>query len=158
MSGGKLYMKLKNKRTNNAVERKNQFLDWKKLVQSETGTAQVKNVFLPPTSMITRKKAIPLDVIGEYDKSFHERSSNRNQSLGLPGFDRLTEDEKLICSDTRLTPLAFLEYKRILSNENTNAGYLRLSDARRLIKIDVNKTREIYNFLIKTGSVNAPLS
>lgn len=42
-------------------------------------------------------------------------------------------------------------------HENANVGYLRLSDARRLIKIDVNKTREIYNFLIKNGYVNAPL-
>lgn len=76
---------------------------------------------------------------------------------GLLGYERLTEEEKIICSDTRLTPIAFLEYKRILLHENTNIGYLRLSDARRLLKIDVNKTREIYNFLIKNGYVNAPL-
>jgi hypothetical protein len=58
----------------------------------------------------------------------------------------------------RLTPLAFLDYKRILMSENASIGYLRLCDARRLIKIDVNKTREIYNFLIKNGYVNAPTS
>lgn len=84
--------------------------------------------------------------------------NSRLNPSGLPGFDRLTDDEKSICSDTRLTPTAFLEYKRILMNENLNAGYLRLSDARRLIKIDVNKTREIYNFLINRGYVNGPLS
>lgn len=77
---------------------------------------------------------------------------------GLPGYDRLTDEEKSICSDIRLTPIAFIEYKRLLMNENANVGYLRLSDARRLIKIDVNKTREIYNFLIKNGYVNAPFS
>lgn len=84
--------------------------------------------------------------------------SHAIKSLGLPSYDRLTDDEKMICSEIRLTPTAFLEYKKILTNESINAGYLRLSDARRLIKIDVNKTREIYNFLIKSGCVNAPLS
>lgn len=76
---------------------------------------------------------------------------------GLPGYDRLIDDEKSICSEFRMTPTAFLEYKRILVNANDTVGYLRLSDARRLIKIDVNKTREIYNLLIKNGYINAQL-
>lgn len=80
-----------------------------------------------------------------------------NESVGLHGYDRLSDDEKTICSEIRLPPIAFLEYKQILINENASAGFLRLSDARRLIKIDVNKTREIYNVLIKNGFVNAPL-
>lgn len=79
-------------------------------------------------------------------------------STGLPGFDRLTEDEKSICSEIRLTPTAFLEYKRVLMNENAETGFLTLADSRRLVKIDVNKTREIYNFLIKHCHVNAPPS
>lgn len=76
---------------------------------------------------------------------------------GLNGYDQLTDDEKSICSETRLTPSAFIDYKNILTNENAKVGYLRLSDARRLIKIDVNKTREIYNFLIKNCDISAPL-
>lgn len=35
-------------------------------------------------------------------------------------------------------------------------GYLRLADARRLIKIDVNKTRVLYDFLLEHGFVNKP--
>jgi SWIRM domain len=130
-------------------------------VPNESGKLpSTKSMFLS-TSMLTRKKATPLDVVGEEQElTIHYKSKivNKTESLGLPGYDRLTDDEKSICSDTRLTPIAFLEYKRIMTNESANAGYLRLSDARRLIKIDVNKTREIYNFLIKNGYINAPLS
>lgn len=76
---------------------------------------------------------------------------------GLLNFDQLSDEEKIICSETRLTPTAFLEYKTILITENAKAGSLRLSDARRLIKIDVNKTREIYDFLIKNCFVSSPV-
>jgi SWIRM domain len=75
---------------------------------------------------------------------------------GLPGFDKLTEDEKNLCSIVRLPPLGYSEYKAILMAENAKAGYVRLADARRLIKIDVNKTRQIYDFLIKAGFINKP--
>lgn len=62
IAGGKLYLKLKNKRTNN--EKKTQLLDWKKLVRNEFGAIQTK-IISPLTSAIARKKAIPLDVVGE---------------------------------------------------------------------------------------------
>lgn len=53
-------------------------------------------------------------------------------------------------------PDAYLDYKRILIAENMKIGYLRLADARRLIKIDVNKTRVLYDFLLEHGFVNKP--
>lgn len=79
-----------------------------------------------------------------------------HDSSGLLDYDRLSGDERIVCSEIRLTPKAFLEYKRLLMQESAKLGVLRLSDARRLIKIDVNKTREIYKLLIKNGYVNAP--
>lgn len=115
-------------------------------------------------SVPVRKKATPLDIVGEMEHIFLNLISYLclcwyifDNFSGFPGYDRLTDEEKLICTDLRLAPTAFLEYKRILVNENESFGYLRLSDARRLIKIDVNKTREIYNFLIKYGYANPPL-
>lgn len=46
----------------------------------------------------------------------------------------------------------------MLIAENAKIGYLRLADARKLIKIDVNKTRQLYDFLLKGGFINKPFS
>lgn len=76
----------------------------------------------------------------------------------MPSYEKLTEDEKQLCSRVRLIPTAYLGYKTMLMGENSKTGYLRLADARRLIKIDVNKTRQLYDFLLKSGYVNKPFS
>lgn len=75
----------------------------------------------------------------------------------MPSYEKLTDDEKQLCSRVRLIPTAYLSYKTMLMGENVKSGYLRLADARRLIKIDVNKTRQLYDFLLKFGFVNKPL-
>lgn len=59
-----------------------------------------------------------------------------------------------LCQVVRLVPGAYLEYKQALLNECRRQGGLRLAQARSLIKIDVNKTRKIYDFLIKEGYIN----
>lgn len=74
----------------------------------------------------------------------------------MPGYDQLTDDERSLCSRVRITPLAYQEYKEIFRKENLKMGFLRLADARRLIKIDVNKTRQLYDFLIENGYINKP--
>lgn len=58
----------------------------------------------------------------------------------------------------RVVPDAFLAYKKILIAENTKVGYLRLADARRLVKIDVNKTRVMYDFFFEHGFINKPFA
>uniref|UniRef100_A0A8D0CT86 Transcriptional adapter n=1 Tax=Sander lucioperca TaxID=283035 RepID=A0A8D0CT86_SANLU len=72
---------------------------------------------------------------------------------GLPGTEKLNEREKELCQVVRLVPGAYLEYKQALLNECRRQGGLRLAQARALIKIDVNKTRKIYDFLIKEGYI-----
>ena len=47
-----------------------------------------------------------------------------------------------------------MEFKRILVNECLKLGCLKLAQARSLIKIDVNKTRKIYDFLHQEGLIN----
>ncbi|KAL2723216.1 transcriptional adapter 2-alpha-like isoform X1 [Vespula maculifrons] len=75
---------------------------------------------------------------------------------GLPGYERLTSDEKLLCSVTRVVPASYLDYKHILIAENKKCGSLRLAQARVLLKIDVNKTRKIYDFLADEGYISKP--
>jgi len=47
-----------------------------------------------------------------------------------------------------LIPAAYLDFKSILVTEANKHGSLRLAQARQLIKIDVNKTRKIFDFLV----------
>ncbi|KPP68705.1 transcriptional adapter 2-alpha-like [Scleropages formosus] len=82
------------------------------------------------------------------------RSAPPLNLTGLPGTDKLNEKEKELCQVVRLVPGAYLEYKQALLNECRRQGGLRLAQARALIKIDVNKTRKIYDFLIKEGYIN----
>jgi len=73
--------------------------------------------------------------------------------VGLPGYEKTTEAEREICSELRVLPATFLEIKQVLTGECTRLGGLRLADARPLVKIDVNKTRKIYDFLVAQGLI-----
>ncbi|XP_065765377.1 transcriptional adapter 2-alpha isoform X3 [Muntiacus reevesi] len=90
---------------------------------------------VPMTSNSGRRSAPPLNL------------------TGLPGTEKLNEKEKELCQMVRLVPGAYLEYKSALLNECNKQGGLRLAQARALIKIDVNKTRKIYDFLIREGYI-----
>jgi len=68
---------------------------------------------------------------------------------GLPGYEKISDDERNLCSLLRITPVIYLEIKQILQEECTKNKGLRLADARKCIKIDVNKTRKIYDFLLE---------
>lgn len=82
-----------------------------------------------------RKKPPPLDI------------------MTLPGYEKLTPSERELCSTLRLAPLSFLDFRDILVTESRrNPGIsLKLAQARVLIKIDVNKTRKLYDFLLNEG-------
>uniref|UniRef100_A0A667YB46 Transcriptional adapter n=1 Tax=Myripristis murdjan TaxID=586833 RepID=A0A667YB46_9TELE len=88
-----------------------------------------------------------------YPLSTGRRSAPPLNLTGLPGTEKLNEREKELCQVVRLVPGAYLEYKQALLNECRRQGGLRLAQARALIKIDVNKTRKIYDFLIKEGYI-----
>ncbi|KAG5310667.1 TAD2A protein, partial [Acromyrmex insinuator] len=75
---------------------------------------------------------------------------------GLPGYEKLSADEKELCSIVRVMPANYLDFKLLLITESKKNGYLRLAQARILLKIDVNKTRKIYDFLVEKGHVNKP--
>ena len=77
----------------------------------------------------TRKPAPPLNI------------------LLLPGYEKLTEEERELCSNARIVPESYFTFKDLLINENNKNNGIRLATARQLIKIDVNKTRKLFNFL-----------
>ncbi|GFR61933.1 transcriptional adapter 2-alpha [Elysia marginata] len=72
---------------------------------------------------------------------------------GLPGYERLNQLEKEFCAEVRLIPEAYLDFSRILIAECYKLGSLKLAQARTLIKIDVNKTRKLFDFLVLHGHI-----
>jgi len=71
----------------------------------------------------------------------------------LPSYDKLNARERELCKNCRLVPEAYMDFRRILTAESDKYGELRLAQARTLIKIDVNKTRKLFDFLISEGLV-----
>lgn len=72
----------------------------------------------------------------------------------LSGVERLSPEERELCQTCRLHPQALLSYMAQLEGEGQRCGQLRLADARRLLKIDVNKTRKIFNYLVSQGRIS----
>lgn len=98
------------------------------------------NVLLAPATHFPqqRRSAPPLDIVG------------------LPGYDKLNEGERQLCSVSRLVPESYLEFRNILITECRNRKGIRLAQARTLIKIDVNKTRKIFDFLLEEKLIYFP--
>ncbi len=76
--------------------------------------------------------------------------------MGLPGAGRLTEEERELCSKSRVVPETYFEVRDAMVTECKENGGLRLADARPLAKMDVNKTRKIYDFLMARGDIHKP--
>ncbi|XP_070390733.1 transcriptional adapter 2-alpha isoform X3 [Dermacentor albipictus] len=72
---------------------------------------------------------------------------------GMPGYEKLNTQERELCAGLRIVPEMYLHFKALLVNEYEKLGSLRLANARAIIKIDVNKTRKLYDFLLAEGVV-----
>nr|XP_019050277.1 transcriptional adapter 2-alpha [Kwoniella bestiolae CBS 10118]OCF29207.1 transcriptional adapter 2-alpha [Kwoniella bestiolae CBS 10118] len=66
--------------------------------------------------------------------------------------DLLSHDEQLLCSSLRVLPKPYLAIKELYVRENARrSGCLKRRDARRMLKIDVNKSGKIFDFLVDQG-------
>ncbi|KAL4223106.1 Transcriptional adapter 2-alpha [Mactra antiquata] len=81
------------------------------------------------------------------------RSAPPLDIVSLPSYEKLSVGERELCSQLRIIPAAYLDFKQALIHECDKHGSLKLAQARQLIKIDVNKTRKIYDFLVANGSI-----
>lgn len=69
----------------------------------------------------------------------------------------LTPAEQTLCSQLRILPRPYLVIKETLVREYAKRnGKLRRREARDLIKIDVNKTSKIWDFLVQCGFLKVP--
>ncbi|XP_029204552.1 transcriptional adapter 2-alpha-like isoform X2 [Acropora millepora] len=88
--------------------------------------------------------------------SLGRKPAARLDISGTPGVEQLRPMERELCSNLRLLPHDFQNYKSILIKEYEKQGSLRLAQARTLIRIDVNKTRKMYNFFLEQGWIKQP--
>lgn len=132
-----IFDELKKQREESDKERRNYLsytaYNWRNILALEVTNTNPTSVPIVTTG---RKKAPPISV------------------KGMPDYDRLQKDEQELCSTVRLFPTQYLEFKHMLINENKKMGYVKLAQARTLLKIDVNKTRKIFDFLLNSGHIN----
>ena len=93
---------------------------------------------IPTTLGLTRRSMAPLDIVG------------------LPCYDKLSPPERELCSEQRVYPEVFVEIKQMMIEECMRQNGLRLADVRKSCKIDVNKTRKIYDYFIKNELIYKP--
>lgn len=69
-----------------------------------------------------------------------------------PSLHLLTPAEQALCSSLRILPKPYLVIKETLVREYARrGGKLRRREARDLVKIDVNKTSRVWDFLVQAG-------
>lgn len=135
LSDARLYLKLKQVHDQCETELKsfhsNAQFNWK-----------LSNRNLPVDLPFTKKKSgfTPIEIVG------------------MPGYEKLTPSERDLCRTVRLVPISYLELKDILVSENKKMGSIKLKTARKILKIDVNKTRRLYDFLVQEGYIVKPAS
>lgn len=75
-----------------------------------------------------------------------------------PSLHLLTPAEQMLCSTLRIHPKPYLAIKETLVREYARrGGKLRRREARDLVKIDVNKTSKIWDFLHQAGILRPSL-
>ncbi|XP_065557432.1 transcriptional adapter 2-alpha-like isoform X2 [Artemia franciscana] len=88
-----------------------------------------------------------------------QRKSNASAPLvlvGLPGYEKLLQEEKEMCSRLRILPQLYLKFKSTLIQRCHDKDGLTLMQARSCVRIDVNKTRQVYQLLEKMGCIYKP--
>ena len=86
---------------------------------------------------------------------FYNKNVITNLFFIVPN-ERNGVSEKVEISPSRVHPETYLEIKDVLVSECARSNGLRLADARPLVKIDVNKTRKLFDFLIKKDLIFLP--
>ncbi|XP_075229216.1 uncharacterized protein LOC142328928 [Lycorma delicatula] len=86
---------------------------------------------LPVIASSSRKSAPPLSI------------------THLPGYTKLDKTECDFCSVNRIVPESYLQFKDTIINDCKKRNGIKLAQARLLLKIDVNKTRKLFDFLLE---------
>ncbi|KAL5013831.1 hypothetical protein ScPMuIL_008101 [Solemya velum] len=121
--------------------------------QTQNPKANIKTVTLVRSCRSSHNSLRSNSVLGQNNNNT-QRTASPLDIVGMPGYEKLETNENELCAIVRLVPEAYLEFKNLLMNECKIHGCLKLAQARSLIKIDVNKTRKLYDFLLSASLIN----
>jgi len=80
----------------------------------------------------------------------HRHGSTPMDISTCPGIRLLTEEEYIACSLLRIRPALYFHARNtLLHNFHHSVGYFRKSAAQKMLRIDVNKTGKLYDFLVR---------
>lgn len=80
----------------------------------------------------------------------HRHGSTPMDISSCPGVFLLNEDEYIACSLLRIRPALYFHARNtLLHNYHHSVGYFRKSAAQKMLRIDVNKTGKLYDFLVR---------
>ncbi len=86
---------------------------------------------------------------GKHNEVRYEKLNVSN----LPQVEKLSDKEKKLCSTLRLDPTRYLSIKSAIVKECLKQGTLGKSKANRIIKMDLNKSGELYDFFVSTSVI-----
>jgi len=99
---------------------------------------------------------------GEHASALMEEERGRKglmplDIVGLPDYEKLSEPERVLCTELRLLPSVFAQLRAKLEEASLSKGGLLLAEAREALRIDVNKTRKVFDLLVTEGVIQARL-
>jgi transcriptional adapter 2-alpha len=93
-----------------------------------------------------------IHIINESDDTNEPSPAAPLNLANSPALHLLTPAEQTLCSQLRILPKPYLVIKETLVREYARrGGKLRRREARDLVKIDVNKTSRVWDFLVQAG-------
>lgn len=120
----------------------------KLIVFRKNGLTKMAQINIYKELSAKREEYLKIRPLGSSTSRIIENSKPRMNVCNLPGFQKLDDDERELCALIKMLPESYLKFKELLINECEKSKGIILKTARSLVKIDVNKTRKIYNLLM----------
>jgi len=125
----------------------------KLIVYRKNGLTKIAQINIYKELSAKREEYLKIRPLGSSTSRIIENSKPRMNVCNLPGFQKLDDDERELCALIKMLPESYLKFKELLINECEKSKGIILKTARSLVKIDVNKTRKIYNLLMSKNII-----
>lgn len=124
-----------------------------KIVNSSSLPRPADNSEKFPLSLTAEQVSKLAAKVNSHYKSYPQNQRHGSTPMDIstcPGVRLLTEDEYIACSLLRIRPALYFHARNtLLHNYHHSVGYFRKSAAQKMLRIDVNKTGKLYDFLVK---------
>jgi len=125
----------------------------KLIVYRKNGLTKMAQINIYKELSTKREEYLKIRPLGSSTSRIIENTKPRMNVCNLPGFQKLDDDERELCAQIKMLPESYLKFKELLINECEKSKGIILKTARSLVKIDVNKTRKIYNLLMSKNII-----